>query len=983
MSLRRGSGSVGRSDMGSANRLADFDTDYMGLDSDHSTTQTPMQTPTQTPTSRTPSQTPSDAGTSRTRRQLVAPEGYGSGLYCRGEHRGRVSTLLRTIFERDLHPAGWCYKAVPKETKTFWRFVIRTRRSTVRKTYGRYFFPMIGDLYGKKFNEYKQYIASHGGGRPECLTEEVHETRSHAHGSGKEEKMVTRKQKAAEAEAAQSPKKAKVEDDEEEQNGQHKKSTEEVKADFEMFCRATSEHLSIQQMREILEANGQDSTGGDDAVVPRCQDILFYGPLDGCHTCGGKLEVSGVNYTCNGDYSEWSSCIFSTRTPPRKDDPIVLPDFVKHSAVADLLKEHQDVKSRPSGPSASTDKPFKGMMISLAGRLSRTHQYWKNKIEKHGGKVVNSIIGANCLVVSPAERERGGSSKLAEAMEEGIPIVREAWLSDSIEKKEPQPLDAYDVVSDLAVDARKIPLYQQDSSEEALETIMAELKVFGKRGVHKDTKLQDQGGEILEKDGLLYNCAFARSDRGQGVNDFCIMQLITLPENRLYMYYKKGRIGDEASADETLDEWEDENAALKEFARLFEETTGNEFLPWEKEKKIQKKLHKMFPIDIDDGVEVRHGGLGLRQLGVASAHCKLEPKVANFMKILCSQEIYRYALMEMGLDFPDLPLGIVTDVHLKRCEELLVEFVQKLKASKESGQKEEAMWSDFSQRIFTLMPSTRPYVFRDFSDIADHGAAAFETVRDINAASRLIGDMSGATLDDPLFERYKKLGCSISPVEKDADDYKMIAKYLEKTYEPVKVGEISYGVTIDDVFAVELSAGPSLDEIMKLPNKVLLWCGTRSSNLLRHLDKGFLPAVCFLPAPGYMFGKAIVCTDAAAEAARYGYTAVDRPEGFLILAVASLGEDVTELTSPPEDATSLEEKKKGVIGLGKKKTDESEHFTWKDDIKVPCGKLIPSEHKDSPLEYNEYAVYDPQQVSIRFLVAVKFEEKDVEYDTDE
>lgn len=65
-----------------------------------------------------------------------------------------------------------------------------------------------------------------------------------------------------------------------------------------------------------------------------------------------------------------------------------------------------------------------------------------------------------------------------------------------------------------------------------------------------------------------------------------------------------------------------------------------------------------------------------------------------------------------------------------------------------------------------------------------------ETVRDINAASRLVGDMTGSTLDDPLFEQYKKLGCSISLVEKDTDDYQMVAKYLEKTYEPVKVGEI-------------------------------------------------------------------------------------------------------------------------------------------------------------------------------------------------
>lgn len=50
-------------------------------------------------------------------------------------------------------------------------------------------------------------------------------------------------------------------------------------------------------------------------------------------------------------------------------------------------------------------------------------------------------------------------------------------------------------------------------------------------------------------------------------------------------------------------------------------------------------------------------------------------------------------------------------------------------------------------------------------------------------ASHLIGDMSGPTIDDPLFDRYKKLGCSISPVEKKSDDYKMIVDYLERTYE--------------------------------------------------------------------------------------------------------------------------------------------------------------------------------------------------------
>lgn len=69
-------------------------------------------------------------------------------------------------------------------------------------------------------------------------------------------------------------------------------------------------------------------------------------------------------------------------------------------------------------------------------------------------------------------------------------------------------------------------------------------------------------------------------------------------------------------------------------------------------------------------------------------------------------------------------------------------------------------------------------------------ASSFEAVRDITVASHLIGDMSGSTLDDPLSDCYEKLACSISALEKDSDDYKMIVNYLEKTYEPVKLGDI-------------------------------------------------------------------------------------------------------------------------------------------------------------------------------------------------
>jgi poly [ADP-ribose] polymerase len=73
----------------------------------------------------------------------------------------------------------------------------------------------------------------------------------------------------------------------------------------------------------------------------------------------------------------------------------------------------------------------------------------------------------------------------------------------------------------------------------------------------------------------------------------------------------------------------------------------------------------------------------------------------------------------------------------------------------------------------------------------------------------------------------------------------------------------------------------------------------------------------------------------------------------------------------------MEEKKMGVKGVGRKTTDPSEHFTWRDGVTVPCGKLVPSTNKDGPLEYNEYAVYDPKQVTTTywFGVVIKSQQK--------
>lgn len=66
------------------------------------------------------------------------------------------------------------------------------------------------------------------------------------------------------------------------------------------------------------------------------QDLLYYGALLECKVCGGNLEFIGNSYSCTGELSEWATCTYNTKNPPRKQDPIKLPDSVLDSPVSDV-----------------------------------------------------------------------------------------------------------------------------------------------------------------------------------------------------------------------------------------------------------------------------------------------------------------------------------------------------------------------------------------------------------------------------------------------------------------------------------------------------------------------------------------------------------------------------------------------------------------------------------------------------------------------
>ncbi|BBN68494.1 NAD+ ADP-ribosyltransferase, partial [Prunus dulcis] len=99
---------------------------------------------------------------------------------------------------------------------------------------------------------------------------------------------------------------------------------EDIAVRFKEFQASVKTALSTEQIHKFLEANGQDLSGSNDALLQRCcipnnQDLLFYGPLGKCPVCNGNnLEFTG--YFC-----ECGTCIYRSRYPPRKRGPIKYP----------------------------------------------------------------------------------------------------------------------------------------------------------------------------------------------------------------------------------------------------------------------------------------------------------------------------------------------------------------------------------------------------------------------------------------------------------------------------------------------------------------------------------------------------------------------------------------------------------------------------------------------------------------------------------
>ncbi|KAK4338120.1 hypothetical protein RND71_042607 [Anisodus tanguticus] len=246
-----------------------------------------------------------------------------------------------------------------------------------------------------------------------------------------------------------------------------------------------------------------------------------------------------------------------------------------------------------------------------------------------------------------------------------------------------------------------------------------------------------------------------------------------------------------------------------------------------------------------------------------------------------------------------------------------------------------------------------------------------------------------------------------------------IKNYMKNTHAKTHSG---YAVDVVQIFRASRDGETErYQKFSDTSNRMLLWHGSRLTNWAGILSQGLRIAPPEAPSTGYMFGKGVYFADMFSKSANYCYAAKD---GVLLLCEVALG-DMNELLSANCNADKLplgklrfhsshtyyviaqmvnskcnkKEKKRTVVCryretcLELEKNDSWEyHDSWycstkgvgatapdfekaqilEDGVIVPLGNPKEQPKHKGSLLYNEYIVYNVEQIRMRYVIQVEF-----------
>lgn len=493
---------------------------------------------------------------------------------------------------------------------------------------------------------------------------------------------------------------------------------------------------------------------------------------------------------------------------------------------------------------------------------------------------------------------------------------------------------------DLANDANAALMALHDAGAGVTEKIKPE--------VNQVCELDSTGIAVLaDGDDSYFDVALSKVDVEHGRFGryvFYKMQIIRDPVQNVYVLRTNwGRIGEYGKFQQTPFASRDE--CILEFSRIFKSKTGNKW----SERASFKRIPGKYKLVQRRTTRVKHPEKLLRSVVESpSLPCSLQSDVAALLRYFLDVNALKAAVSRCNFNQDRLPFGQLSLSTLNLAEAKLAEI-------KEAVDRQENMPSDcstlefraalegvakLSSEFYELLPMGDEIVqpFRPDDHRFKEAVELIRVLRDLTVTKELLlGSWHRQATMNPIDYAYKALQIHIEPLEPDSMERACLQQYIDNTCDDS-----------DDVVVNQIYALDNGQTAVDIPNKRLLFHGSKNENILGILKHGLLVAPPTAPTTGWMYGKGVYFADRFSKS--FGYTSPlsynketkgEQPRSFVFVAEVALGKSYTAFA-----AEYMEEPRVGTHSthaIGEYEPDPSKVLILdQTGAAVPLGPLQPS-----------------------------------------
>lgn len=625
------------------------------------------------------------------------------------------------------------------------------------------------------------------------------------------------------------------------------------------------------------------------------------------------------------------------------------------------------VKEEVDGPKIQgKPRPLKNMQFVILGRTQKDKEELKKEILSLGGTVTTKIHEDLAAVISNQNELEKMNKRMEDVQSCDIQVITEDFIEEAKEytdapimllKKKTISSWGGDINARLSNVIAKSNASKSKSKFEKSSSGKVKVKVKGGGAVDPDSGLENCA-HIYQKGKDKYTATLGLTDIQSKKNSYYKLQILKHDKfERYHLFRSWGRIGTTIGGNK-LEAMALEDC-IEQFEKLYEEKTGNQ---WKNRQHFVKMPNLMYPIDLD------HGDEEVASLD-SDIKSNLQKPVQDLMRLIFDVAEMKKVMLEFEIDMDKMPLGKLSKKQIEKAYAVLTELQEILKKSNI----DHTTLIDASNRFYTLIPHnfgiSGPKILETSEEIKNK-CDMLDALLEMEIAYNLLRDKTDEK-QNPLDNHYKQLKTDIDVLDKTSEEFKMIEKYVQNTHAATHT---QYKLEIEEVFVVKRHGEDQrFKPFKKLPNRKLLWHGSRTTNFAGILSQGLRIAPPEAPVTGYMFGKGIYFADMVSKSANYCCTHSQNPTGLLLLCEVALGNMYERYKA--DYIEKLPKGKHSTLGRGQTEPDSKDIYKL-DGVEVPYGVGVPATHnKKSDLLYNEYIVYDVAQVKVRYLIRMNFKYK--------